>query len=135
MNMTRVVTSGSFDVLHPGHLNMLRQAKRYGDELIVIVARDETIQKVKGKKPLIAEKKRLKYVKKLPMVDNAVLGDFDDPYKVIAELNPDVFCVGYDQKAFVPDLKAEIRKRNLKTRVEKLKPYRDERYKSSFLKD
>ena len=56
--MKKVMVFGSFDILHQGHLYFLNEARRFGEELIVVIARDETILKVKGHKPKYNEKER-----------------------------------------------------------------------------
>ena len=72
--MTTVMAFGSFDVLHPGHIYYLKESKRLGDKLVVVVAKDSTIKKIKGQEPKYTEKQRLEHVRDLPMVDKAVLG-------------------------------------------------------------
>ena len=70
---------GTFDILHQGHLNMLEQAKKHGD-LIVIIARDDTVKKIKNKKPRYNEKKRQKSIK--PYATKVLLGYKIDKYKI-----------------------------------------------------
>lgn len=132
--MRKVMVFGSFDLLHPGHLHLFRQAKQYGDYLIVSIARDETIEKLKGAKPKYSERERKAHVQELKIVDKAVLGDLEDHYKNIEEFRPDVICLGYDQKFFIENLEQEIEKRGLKIKIMRLMPYRANRYKSSKLK-
>ena len=126
---------GSFDILHEGHKHYLKEAKSYGDYLIVVVARDENIIKFKGRKPRIDENHRLNKIKKLDFVDEAVLGDKDDILKVLDEFKPDVICLGYDQKTINEGkLRLELKKRNLKAEVIRAKPYKEHVYKSSKLR-
>ncbi len=124
--MKKVMIFGTFDILHKGHLSLFSQARKYGDYLIAVVARDKTVLKVKGKEPRNNEKKRLAAVRK--HVDKAVLGYIWDKFKVIKKLKPDVICIGYDQKFFIDELK------KLKIPIKKLKPYKPHKYKSSKLK-
>ena len=98
--MTTVMAFGSFDVLHPGHLYFLRKAKGMGDRLVVVVARDSTIEKIKGKKPKYNERERQEHIRELMYVDKVVFGYEKDPYEIIEEINPDVICLGYDQRSF-----------------------------------
>ena len=121
---------GTFDVLHPGHLNFFQQAKGYGQELIVVVARDVTVRQVKGRRPMNSEDDRLGLVKSLVLVDRAVLGDTKDQMKAVRQFKPAVVCLGYDQRAFVPELKLTFPQ----LRVVRLKPYRAKYYKSSYWK-
>ena len=132
--MTRVMVFGSFDILHPGHLNLFRQARRYGNRLYVVIARDKNIRKIKGRSPVYDENARKQSVEKIKFVDLAVLGDIDDPYKIIEKVNPDVICLGYDQNSFTMDLGPELRKRGLNPRVVRLRAHRSHRYKSSKLR-
>ena len=122
---------GTFDILHKGHLNKFEQAKKHGD-LIVVVARDNTVKQVKSKKPKHNEKQRLKQLKKYA---KAVLGCKKDKYKIIEKYKPDIIGLGYDQNSFTKDLRKELKKRNLKIKIIRLKPYKPHKYKSSLLKN
>ena len=62
--MKKIMVFGTFDVLHKGHINFFKQAKKHGDHLLVVVARDKTVSLIKGIKPHYDEKERLKSVKK-----------------------------------------------------------------------
>ena len=96
-----VLASGTFDLLHLGHVRFLEEAKKAGGEdaeLIVIVVRDSAVRDRKGKKPIMPEDQRRALVESLKVVDEAILGweDFSID-KVIEKLNPDVIAVGHDQ--------------------------------------
>ena len=132
--MKIVMAFGSFDVLHPGHLYFLNQAKSKGDKLIVVIALDKTIEKVKGEKPKYNERQRLEHVKGMPMVDKAVLGYEKDPYEIIEEINPDIICLGYDQDSYSENLKEKLAERGLNPKIIRLGPYKEGIYKSSKLK-
>jgi len=129
--MRKVIAFGTFDILHPGHLNFLKQAKGHGDFLVAVVGRDSNVLKIKGKQPKNSEHKRLLAVYNVPEVDLAVLGDEEDPYKIIEEQKPDVICLGYDQDSYADRLEDELRKRGIKAEVVRLNPYMPEKYKSS----
>ncbi|MCX6695356.1 MAG: FAD synthase [Candidatus Altiarchaeota archaeon] len=94
--MRVVVATGVFDIIHPGHVLYLEEARKLGDKLVVIVARDEHVRMRKGRQP-IPEEQRLLVVKSLKPVDDAVLGDLDDLMKPIVDIKPDVIALGYDQ--------------------------------------
>ncbi|MBU0980777.1 MAG: FAD synthase [Nanoarchaeota archaeon] len=128
--MTTALASGTFDLIHPGHLDYLRQAKKHGDRLIVLVARDETVMHIKGKRPLNNERTRLERISHLEIVHTAFLGSMTDHYTFLDE-KPDVVCLGYDQHDFTGQLEGEIRKRGLKTKIVRLKPFKPEKWKSS----
>ena len=96
-----VLASGTFDLLHLGHVRYLEEAKKAGGKnarLVVIVARDKTVEKRKGLKPVMPEEQRRALVESLKVVDQAILGyeDFDIG-TVIEKLKPDVIAVGHDQ--------------------------------------
>ncbi len=95
--MNRIVVFGVFDLLHPGHLYFLKQAKRHGDHLTVVVTRDARVKHEKKHKPFFNERERLQMVSALRMVDHAILGDKVGEWKILKKLKPDVVCVGYDQ--------------------------------------
>ena len=130
--MKKVIAFGSFDILHEGHKHYLKEAKGFGNYLIVIVARDENIVKFKGRKPKNDENYRLEQVKKLNFVNEAVLGHKEDILKVLEEFKPDIICLGYDQKTIEDGkLRQELEKRNLKAGIVRAKPYKEDVYKSS----
>lgn len=123
MNRKRavVLASGVFDLLHLGHVRFLEEAKKAGGknaELVVVVARDSTVEKRKGAKPIMPEDQRRALVESLKVVDEAVLGfeDFslDD---VIARIKPNVIVMGYDQKDMTKAVEEAIARRGLKIRV------------------
>ncbi|MCL5008495.1 MAG: adenylyltransferase/cytidyltransferase family protein, partial [Candidatus Marsarchaeota archaeon] len=68
----RVMAFGSFDILHPGHIAYLNKARGLGDSLVVVVARDSSIRKIKHREPFFAENDRLRIISSLGMVDKAV---------------------------------------------------------------
>lgn len=128
--MKKVIVFGTFDVLHPGHVHMLKQAKEYGDQLVVIIARDNVVCEVKGKPPKNQEETRLESVKKLNIADKVRLGCLDDKYQVIREEKPDIIALGYDQKVFIENLSSVI---SDNSSIVRLSPYMPEIYKSSKL--
>jgi len=133
--MKKVMVFGTFDTIHPGHLHLFRQAKRYGDYLVVVVARDETVKKVKRKFPKNNEKKRLENLKTLNIVDKAVLGSLSDPYLAIDEYMPKYICIGYDQESFITkNLERELEKRYIKAKIIRLRAFVPDVYKSSKLR-
>ncbi|MBL7055485.1 adenylyltransferase/cytidyltransferase family protein [Candidatus Woesearchaeota archaeon] len=126
---------GSFDILHEGHKHYLQEAKSYGDYLIVVVARDSNILKFKHQPPKNNENFRLEKIKELDFVDEAILGNEKDIFKVLTEHNPNVICLGYDQSTSSEEnLITELEKRNVKAEIVRAKSYIPEKYKSSKLK-
>ena len=97
-----VLASGVFDLLHLGHVKFLEEAKKAGGEnaeLIVIIARDSTVERAKGRKPIMSEDQRRALVESLKVVDKAVLGyEKFDIGEVIEHIRPDIIALGYDQE-------------------------------------
>lgn len=131
--MNKVLVFGTFDKLHLGHLNFLKQAKKYG-ELFIVVSRDKTVKEIKEKIPSQNEKERLKAIRKLKVARKVILGNLNDKYQIIKKIKPEIICLGYDQKFFVRDLPKKIKEFGLKTKIIRLKPYKPNIYKSSKLK-
>ncbi len=112
--MVRVMASGVFDIIHTGHLHYLEEAKSYGDELIVIVACDETVRKKKHE-PIMPAEERRKLIEALKPVDKAIVGYEDDFFRVVEEINPDIIALGYDQH--FEGLEEKLKKREIKAKV------------------
>ncbi|MEA1936644.1 MAG: adenylyltransferase/cytidyltransferase family protein [Patescibacteria group bacterium] len=131
-----MLTFGTFDIFHSGHKNFLKQARQYGNYLIVVVARDKTVKKVKKRFPQNDENSRLEIIKKSGLVNEAVLGSLENKYQVVEKYRPAVICLGYDQKAFTENLRDKLKEFNLlNTRIIRLKSYHPEKYKSSKLRN
>lgn len=132
--MKTVLLFGSFDVLHEGHKNLFSQAKEWGDEIIVVLAKDETIEKIKGMKPLYDEHKRKLLLEETGLLSRVILGNRGDKYQVIRKIKPDVICLGYDQTTFTEGLKNFLKESNMNTKIVRLKPFYPKKYKSSIVK-
>ncbi len=117
--MVRVMASGVFDLLHPGHLYFLTQSRKLGDELVVVVARDRTASRLK-REPILPEEMRREMVEALKPVDRAVLGSLTDIYHTVEELRPDIIALGYDQHFDEAEVERECSRRGLKIRVVRL---------------
>lgn len=132
MKKVKVVCAGTFDHLHPGHVNFLKQAKALGDELIVIIARDETVKKIKGFLPTHNERQRRNNVEDTGVPDFVILGNLDtDLFQILEELEPDVIALGYDQRVS----EDEIKKKFPNCRIVRLLSFSPEKYKSSFYRN
>lgn len=112
-----VLASGVFDLLHLGHVRFLEDAKRAGGpnaKLTVIVARDSTAEKLKGKKPIMTENQRRALVESLKVVDNAMLGyEGLEIGEVITEIKPNIIALGYDQVEMENEVKHYISTHNI----------------------
>lgn len=130
-----VLASGAFDLLHLGHVRYLEESKKTGGEnakLVVIVARDSTVEERKGKKPVLPEDQRLELVKSLKIVDEAVLGYEDfDMSKVIEQIKPDIITVGHDQEREEKEAKEAVAEKGLNIKVVKVGRFGKEELNSS----
>lgn len=132
--MKTVMVFGTFDILHAGHLHMFKEARAYADKLIVVVARDVNVEKIKGIGALHSEKERLYFLENIKFVDEVVLGDKVDVYKVIKEIKPDIIALGYDQKIYVDKLEDAITDAGLEIKIVRLSPYQGNRLKSNKIR-
>ena len=115
-----VLAGGVFDIIHPGHINTLNDAKKLGDVLVVVVATDKTAIKMKRRKPLHNAKLRQELVSSLIMVDLCIVGDEEDIFKTVDLVKPQIIVLGYDQvhqEKFIID---GCKKINLHVRVARL---------------
>jgi len=121
MMVTTVLASGAFDLLHYGHIRFLEEAKRQGGpdaRLVVIVARDETVRRRKGRGPIIPEDQRRAMVEALRVVDEALLGYEEmDLAAVIGRIRPDIIAVGYDQEEIERQTRRIVEEEGLGLRV------------------
>ncbi len=133
--MRTVLAFGTFDYVHAGHMHFLRKAKKLGDHLTVVVARDTNVKKVKRRGPSQTDRARLSVVRGLRMVDQAVLGHETDVYRVLKKVRPDVIALGYDQKAFTALLPQKLKSLGLKTKIVRIKAHVPDKLKSSKVKE
>jgi rfaE bifunctional protein nucleotidyltransferase chain/domain len=95
-----VFTNGVFDILHPGHVRYLTQARRQGDALIVAINSDRSVRANKGpERPVNPEGERAEVITALACVDRAVIFDADTPHDIIGAIQPDVLVKGADWPA------------------------------------
>lgn len=131
--MKRVMATGTFDIVHPGHVFYLEESKKLGGddaELIVVIARDITVRK-KKRVPVVNEEQRLEVVKMLKPVDEAYLGYVGDIFKIVHQINPDIIAIGPDQNIDLDELKKELQKRNIAAEVIKITKYKESALDSS----
>jgi len=120
--MVRVMATGVFDILHLGHVYFLKEARRLGDELVVVVATDRTAEKLKHI-PVTSQDMRVKLVGELKPVDKAVLGYEDDRYKIVKELKPDIIALGFDQKHDEVEIIKDLNEHGMDVKVVRLEPF------------
>lgn len=125
--MKKVLTFGTFDLFHMGHFYYLKQCREFGDHITVIVARDINVQRNKSRFPWENEQTRLAKLRRSGLADEVRLGyeDWSRHLEVLKDVQPDVICLGYDQKAKVPEGPYEVLR---------IKPYKPELYKTSLIK-
>jgi len=104
--MRRVMAQGTFDILHPGHRHYLEESAALGGELVVVIARDSRV--ATRKDVFLDEESRRRVVEGLGAVDRAVLGSEEDLFASVAEIDPDVITLGYDQEYEVEALESDL---------------------------
>jgi len=125
----KIMCFGTFDLLHKGHIHYLKESKKLGEHLTVVVARDENVKKIKNKSPNDTEFLRILNLRKLDFVNQVVLGSKIDFFKVIQENEPKIIALGYDQKAPIEKLKTNFPNIQI-VRIDSYKPHL---YKSSII--
>ena len=117
------MATGTFDLLHLGHIYYLKEAKSLGDRLAVVVATDSTVRRLKHE-PINPEKIRLELIKELKIVDEAYLGYEEDMYEIVREIKPEIIAIGFDQLHDEETIKKELKRRKIKARVERLSEFK-----------
>lgn len=128
------MTFGTFDHFHAGHEAYLKQAKALGDTLIVVVARDKTVKKIKSRLPFFGERERVKTIKKTGIADKIVLGENENKYKVILRFKPDIIALGYDQFVFTFGLAKFLIDNSIDAKIVRMNPYKPAVYKTSLIR-
>lgn len=122
-NKTKILVGGTFDIIHIGHIRFLNAAKKLAKnaKLIVIIARDKNVKRIKGREPIFDEKERMEIVKNLKPVDEVVLGNEQGSlFDIIETIKPDIIALGYDQKISEDDLRLWMKRKNIKFKVVRL---------------
>ncbi len=135
MNSRKVLIFGVFDNIHEGHLSFIREAKEQGDHLVVVVARDSMVEKMKGKLPKYNEVDRIKNILEIPEVDLVLLGDLEmGTYNILKEVKPDIIFLGYDQESLGESLNKSIESGFLeRVEIKYGTPYKPDTQHSSIL--
>lgn len=123
--MVKVMATGTFDLLHMGHIYYLTEAKKLGDALVVVVATDSTVKKLKHD-PITPQEIRVNLIKQLKMVDEAYLGHEGDMYTIVEEIRPDIIALGFDQIHDDTMIQKELKKRKINAKVVRLPQYQGE---------
>ena len=115
-----VLTGGVYDIIHPGHIHTLKNSKQEGDLLIVSIARDNRVIKIKGRKPINNEKRRTILVSSIRYVDFTLLGSKGDIFGVVKKIKPNIITIGYDQTHQISELRRRVKINNLNIKIKKL---------------
>lgn len=128
-----VFAAGSFDIIHPGHIEFLKWAAGLGNKLVVAVARDSNYKRFKGYSPVFNEDERLKIVESIRYVYKAVIGSDKDIFETLTIIKPSIVALGYDQ--LQPDyIASELKKRGLENIIVTKMLNRLGNYSSSIVK-
>jgi len=115
-----VLAGGVFDIIHPGHIYTLNEAKALGDILAVVVATDSTAVKMKKRRPLHTQEQRQELVSSLLMVDICLIGQEDDIFKTVNHIKPQIIALGYDQTHQEKSIMDGCKRINLDAKVARL---------------
>lgn len=132
--MKKLIAFGTFDIFHPGHEFYLQEARKLGDYLLVVIARDKNVLKAKGKKARNSEEERLISVRDTGLADGIVLGSLEDKYEALEQYQPDVVVLGYDQEVNEEELLKKLAELKLECQIKRIRAFKPEIYKSSKLK-
>lgn len=135
-NLVKVMATGVFDLLHPGHLYFLEQSRAHGTELVVLVTNDEVVRQSKGE-PLFDQESRRHLVAGLSCVDQAIIPTETDPaayYKTVLSIAPDIITLGHDQHFDEATLAADLAVYGWHGKIVRIDKYPDGDISSSQLK-
>ncbi|RAP53225.1 MAG: FAD synthase [Methanosphaera sp. rholeuAM270] len=120
------MATGTFDILHLGHVFYLEEAKKLGGddaELFVVIATDKTVEKHK-RVPIMSQQQRAELISKLEVVDEVYVGDEDDPFKIVKDKKPDIIAIGPDQNFSPEKLQKQLEELRINVQVIKIEDYK-----------
>lgn len=126
MDLIKVMATGTFDIIHPGHAFYLEEAKKLGGpdaQLFVVIATDKTVEKHK-RIPIMSQEQRAEMISKLKGVDEVFIGDENDPFKIVNEKKPDIIAIGPDQKFSIEKLQNQLNEMGFQSKVVKINDYK-----------
>ena len=136
MAVRKVMAFGTFDSLHPGHLNYLQQAKKLGGKLVVVITSDHWAQEEKSRTPCLPAKERAKLVGALKIVSKAIVGNHGrDKLAVVVKEKPSVLVLGHDLKADIPRLGQLLEARGVRVKIVRAKAYKPSKYKCTLIRN
>ncbi|MBU0614059.1 adenylyltransferase/cytidyltransferase family protein [Patescibacteria group bacterium] len=135
-NSVTVLVFGTFDGVHSGHIQFLRQARELGDRVVVSLPPAKVVKELKGQKPLNSYRKRKKQLVQTGLADEIIKGDKSiGVFSNVLAYKPSVIALGYDQAKLKQALENWIVKYNINTKIVELKAYKPEVYKSSLFRE
>jgi cytidyltransferase-like protein len=108
-----VMIGGAFEIIHPGHVYALSEARKLGNTLVVVVATDESVQRNKGRAPATGQESRVMLVSSLRQVDLAIPGNKGSIFDILVKIRPDIVALGYDQRHNPEEIVQEAARRGL----------------------
>lgn len=134
--MKKVLIFGTFDGVHDGHRHLIREALAHGEELLVVVTRDEHVLELKGHVPMRPMEERIELISLESGVFNVVSSDEQlGSYKVLSEHMPHTIVFGYDQDVVMEDVGAWMQDNNIHIECVQASAYMPEIYRSSLLNE
>jgi cytidyltransferase-like protein len=122
--MKKVMIFGVFDGLHGAHKAVLKEAKAFGDYLIVAVAQDHIVEHLKGNRAKVNLNERIEHIKQEDAVDEVIIGDKElSTWEVVKEHQPAVIAIGHDQNTLQENLEANFDKLGYQPEMKLLKEY------------
>jgi cytidyltransferase-like protein len=115
-----VMVGGAFEVIHPGHVHALSEARGLGNALVVVVATDESVERNKGRPPVTDQASRVALISSLRQVDLALPGNKGSIYDILIRIKPDIVAMGYDQRYDGEEIVREAAKRGVTTSTARL---------------
>ena len=134
--MRKVMVFGTFDGIHRGHREFLKDAKVMGDYLVAVVAQDHVVEKLKGHLPKINLEERSRLLSEEDNVDQVVIGDAEiETWRVVREHRPEVVALGYDQTQLAESLLAHLDEFDWHPEVKVMKSFEPNIYHNSILRE
>lgn len=132
--MTKVFAFGTFDGLHAGHRAYLRQAKRQGDHLTVVIGRDARVEQLKGRRPTLSQDQRRDLVERTGLADRVILGGTGEPLDILQAERIDVAVLGFDHQVTEQQVAAAAAHAGQETRVVRARAFMPLLFQNHVLK-
>lgn len=132
--MKKVIVFGVFDGFHEGHRHFLHEASRHGDHLIVVVARDEVAEELKGRRPRFSLEERMRTIEEAHIAHVVKQGDrVTGSWQIIRHTEPDIVATGHDQEAIRQSLMQVFPEEGRPFGIVRLAPHKPDEYSSTKL--